>query len=92
MFFYAQGDAQGGAPCACRLATAEELRRVFRQPRGSVGPVGPALEDGAVVVLERSLADAGVLECGGGAPGWQLRTEPGHLGQLATCVVASIAA
>jgi len=70
----------------CRLASAEELRTVFRQPRGSIGPVGPVLLNGigATVLLEESLlrlsseADH-VLQCGGGAPQWQLQVSPQYL-------------
>lgn len=71
-----------------RLASAEELRAHFRQPRGCVGPVGPALLEGAAVLLERSLAQFPLLECGAGSPLWQLHIEPGYLCQMTAGIVA----
>ncbi|CAE8640970.1 unnamed protein product [Polarella glacialis] len=63
-----------------RLASADELRRHFGQPRGSVGPVGPAVAlPGASLVLEESLLRSELLCCGGGAPGWHLLVRPGFL-------------
>eukprot|EP00928_Gymnodinium_smaydae_P072598 TRINITY_DN55937_c0_g1_i1.p1 TRINITY_DN55937_c0_g1~~TRINITY_DN55937_c0_g1_i1.p1 ORF type:complete len:790 (+),score=97.65 TRINITY_DN55937_c0_g1_i1:417-2786(+) len=60
---------------SARLATAEELRECFQQPRGTVGPVGPALMalPKAVVVVDESLLSTdNNLSCGAGTPGWQL--------------------
>merc|ERR1712014_348571 len=55
-----------------RLATPEELRSDFRQPRGSIGPIGPILEKGVQIVIDDKLCQHDVLECGAGAPEWQL--------------------
>lgn len=90
------------APARWRLATGEELRSVFRQPRGSVGPIGPALLAGAAVLLEGSLleprlcgggaAALPILECGGGAPFWQLQVLPEYLQELTNARVGSFLA
>ncbi|CAJ1395610.1 unnamed protein product [Effrenium voratum] len=78
--------------CAsARLASTEELREHFRQPRGSVGPIGPALPK-ATVVLHQPLAENSLLSCGGGSPGWHLNLSPQQLQDWTDCIVAPIVA
>ncbi|CAE7424040.1 mut-7 [Symbiodinium sp. CCMP2592] len=59
---------------SARLVTGEELREHFRQPRGCVGPVGPAIleKPPARVVLDDGLSTTSKLSCGGGSPQWHL--------------------
>ncbi|CAE7032995.1 mut-7 [Symbiodinium natans] len=64
---------------SARLVTAEELREHFRQPRGCVGPVGPALlahPPASVVLDDALLSIGGKLSCGGGSPQWHLVATP----------------
>eukprot|EP00434_Breviolum_minutum_P018130 symbB.v1.2.015993.t1/scaffold1193.1/size133507/12 len=77
--------------CA-RLASSEELREDIRQPRGSVGPIGPVLKSSSSrVILDASLVETKLMSCGAGTPGWQLLMTPDQLKDwIPSCIVTSI--
>jgi len=85
----ALGAAEDSGACY-RLATAAELRSVFRQPRGAIGPLGPASAMGAVIVLERTLLEVDTIECGAGTHGWQLRVNPARLCRLTSAITGAV--
>ncbi|CAL1136847.1 unnamed protein product [Cladocopium goreaui] len=76
---------------SARLTSSEELREEIRQPRGSVGPVGPVLKSASArIVLDDSLMGSKVLSCGAGTSGWQLLVTPNQLQEWTPCIVSAI--